>query len=195
MTEYVFFWNRDPRLLERGEALAREALEHDPTSFNAYIVLGGIHAARGEFEEAIASADTAIGLNPNLDDPHILRSFALVAQGRPLLAMQSLQRALRLNPKADYPLFAEALGAVNYATGRTNRAVEYWQQSRSANPDMILSRISLAAHFESIGRHPEARVLVQEILRVNPDLTAEAASSMFLIAEDWPMLLRRAGLP
>jgi hypothetical protein len=85
---------------------------------------------------------------------------------------------------------------VNYAAGRKDRAISQWQQSRSANPDMILSRISLAAHFESIGRHPEARTLVREILRVNPNLTAEIASmTPGADRDDWPTLLRRAGLP
>ncbi len=87
------------------------------------------------------------------------------------------------------------LGAVNYGVGRTDRAVEHWEQSRSANSDMILPRIGLAAHYESVGRHREARTLVQEVLRVNPNLTAEIANSMFLRREEWPTLLRRAGLP
>ena len=60
---------------------------------------------------------------------------------------------------------------------------------------MILPRIGLAAHYESVGRHQEAQTLVQEILRVNPNLTAEIANSMALGGDEWPMLLRRAGLP
>ncbi len=195
VVEYVMGWNRDPRLLERGQTLAREALEHDPTSFFAYIVLANVHNARGEFEEALASADKAIELNPNFDVPHGIRGLALVGQGRPLLAMQSMRRALRLNPKPGHSVMAGLLGAVNYGAGHTERAVEHWEQSRSANPDMIIPRIGLTAHYESVGRHQEARTLVQEILRVNPNLTAEVANSMFLRRDEWPKLLRRAGLP
>ena len=77
----------------------------------------------------------------------------------------------------------------------TIAGIEYWQQARSANPDMIIARVALAAHFESVGRHQEARVLVQEVLRVNPNLTAEVASSMSVGRDEWPTLLRRAGLP
>ncbi len=195
VVEYAMGWNRDPRLLERGETLSREALERDPTSFTAYIVVANVHIARGEFEEAIASTDKAIELNPNFDVPHAVRSLALLGQGRPLLAVQSLGRALRLNPKPGTVIQASIIGGVNYAAGRQERAIEHWQQARSANPDMIIPRIGLAAHYESVGRHEEARTLVKEILRVNPDLTADVANSLSLRRDDWPTLLRRAGLP
>ena len=186
-------WNRDPRLFERGEALAREALEQDPSSFIAHIVLANIHTARAEYEEAIASADRAIELNPNFDVPHAVRGFALLGLGRPLLGLQSMQRALRLNPSQGHAVTAALLGAMNYRAGREARAVEFWEQARRDNPDMIIPRAGLAAHYESVGRHEEAAILVKEILRVNPNLKAEFWSSM--IVSDEAELLRRAGLP
>ncbi len=74
-----------------------------------------------------------------------------------------------------------------------------WEQARAANTDMILARIPLAALYESEGRHEEARALAQEILRVNPDLTAESATELALRLgfdrDEAIDNLRSAGLP
>ena len=112
--------------------------------------------------------------------------------------MQSVARAMRLNPKAD-PGVRNVVATVNFAAGRSDKAVELWEQARAANTDIITARIPLAAIYESEGRHEEARVLAQEILRVNPDLTAESATALALglgFDRDEAMDdLRSAGLP
>ena len=88
---------------------------------------------------------------------------------------------------------------VNFAAGRTEKAVEIWEQARSANPDLINARIPLAALYESEGRHEEAHALAQEILQVNRDLTAEAATELALTLgfdrDEAIKNLRSAGLP
>ena len=103
----------------------------------------------------------------------------LARQGRFVAAMQSVARAMRLNPRAPSGTWA-IVAYVNFAAGRTEKAVELWEQVRAANTDMILARIPLAALYESEGRHEEARALAQEILRVNRDLTAESATELAL---------------
>ncbi len=62
--------------------------------------------------------------------------------------------------------------------GRTQEAVEMFEQARVANPDLIGARIPLAAIYESEGRHEEARAVAQEILRVNPHFTADHAAQV-----------------
>jgi hypothetical protein len=77
--------------------------------------------------------------------------------------------------------------------------VDLWEQARATNTDMILARIPLAVLYESEERHEEARALVQEILRVNRDLTAELATELAQVGgfdpDDAIDNLRRAGLP
>ncbi len=88
---------------------------------------------------------------------------------------------------------------VNFAAGRTEKAVELLEQARAANSDLITARIPLAALYESEGRHEEARALAQEILRVNRDLTAESATELALALgfdrDEAIGNLRSAGLP
>ena len=76
-----------------------------------------------------------------------------------------------------------------------------WEEVRAAYPDSILTRISLASHYEDSDRHEDARVVAAEILRTNPNLTAETAARTsfdFLGLEGVAALtekLKRAGLP
>ncbi len=111
-------------------------------------------------------------------------------------AVQSINRALRLNPRPP-PAFLNAVAYVNLMAGRTQEAVEMFEQARAANPDLIPARLWLAALYESEGRHEEARAVVQEILRVNPDFTADHAAQISAGAATPERIkaLRSAGLP
>jgi tetratricopeptide (TPR) repeat protein len=139
-----------------------------------------------------------VELEPNVEVSHLVLGMALARQGRSVAAMQSVARAMRLNPKAPSGIRV-VVAFVNFAAGRTEKAVELWEQARAANTDMILARIPLAALYESEGRHEEARALAQEILRVNRDLTAESATELALTLgfdrDEAIDNLRRAGLP
>ncbi len=110
--------------------------------------------------------------------------------------MQSINRALRLNPRPP-PGLLTFVAAVNLLAGRTQEAVEMYERARVANPDLIPARIPLAAIYESEGRHEEARAVVQEILRVNPDFTADHAAQLPVGAAtpERTKALRRAWLP
>ena len=60
-----------------------------------------------------------------------------------------------------------------------------------------MARIPLAAIYESEGRHEEAHGEVREILRVNPDFTADHAAQFYTetLGPEQTEALRRAWLP
>ncbi|MCH6563964.1 MAG: tetratricopeptide repeat protein, partial [Myxococcales bacterium] len=196
--EYQFGWNLDPALLDRGAELAQRALALDPSNGVAHMVLTVINLGRGRLAEALVAAERAVELVPNAEQSHTLLGMALARQGRFVAALQSVARAARLNPRTTSAVWA-VVAYVNFAAGRTEKAVELWEQVRAANPDMILARIPLAALYESEGRHEEARALAQEILRVNRDLTAESATELALTfgfdGDEFRDNLRSAGFP
>jgi adenylate cyclase len=196
--EYINGWNLDPALLDRAVELAERALALDPSTVPAHVILSFINLRQGRLAEALVAAERAVEFAPNVEFPHMALGAVLAGQGRFVAAMQSVARAMRLNPKADPGVLA-AVAAVNFAAGRTEKAVELWEQARAANTDMIVARIPLAALYESEGRHEEARVLAHEILRVNRDLTAESATELALRSgfdrDEAIENLRGAGLP
>ncbi len=161
-------------------------------------MLSYVHLGQGRLAEALVAAERAVELGPNYEYPHLVLGLALARQGRFVAALQSVARAARLNPRAAAGAWV-VVATVNFAAGRPEKAVELWEQARAANTDLIVARIPLAALYESEGRHEEARALAQEILRVNPDLTAESATDLFqalgLDLDDAIGNLRSAGLP
>jgi adenylate cyclase len=196
--EYILGWNLDPTLLDRAEELAQRALALDSSIPSPHSLMATLHLRRGQLAEATAAAERAVQIQPNIEFPHLFLGIVLARQGRIVAAMQSVARALRLNPKA--PSAAWNLAAyINFGVGRTEQAVELWEQVRAANTDMITARIPLAVLYESEGRHEESRALTQEILRVNQDLTAESATELALAfgfdSDEAIDNLRSAGLP
>jgi TolB-like protein/class 3 adenylate cyclase len=125
--EYVYGWNLDPALQDRAAELARRALALDPSTGPAYTVLTSINLGQGRLAEALAAAERAVELSPNTEVPHLALGMALARQGRLVAAMQSVARAMRLNPKAPSGLWV-VVAYVNFAAGRTEKAVELWEQ-------------------------------------------------------------------
>ncbi len=79
-----------------------------------------------------------------------------------------------------------------------------WERLREASPDLILARLALAAHYEREGQHERAAALVEELLRVRADFTAQDAMILMpglersLGSEGFAQFtdaLRKAGLP
>jgi hypothetical protein len=78
--------------------------------------------------------------------------------------------------------------------------VQIWEAARASTPDLLPVLFSLGSYYEGAGRHEEARAVVAEIRRVNPELRADDIGSKCSIggsAEDSATRenLRRAGLP
>ncbi len=195
--EYSFGWNLDSTLLDRATELAQRALALAPSEGPAYVLWSLIKLNEGQLGEAVAAAEKAVELNPNIEVPHLVLGLALAQQGRMAAAMQSLARALRLNPKAPSGSWV-IVAYINFQAGRRQEAVELLERVRASNSDLILARIPLAIFYESEGRHEEARVLVSEILAVNPNFTAESVTRLALLGsapDEGRASLRRAGLP
>ena len=201
-TAYGNFWSLDPTLLDRALERAERALAIDASSPYALLHKAIVLLTMGRAAESRALAERAVELDPNWDVPHTILAFARMRLGDPLGALRSTRRALRRNPKlppADLGVIAE----INYHTGRTEVALQLFERIRASNPDLIAPRLYLLAMYDSRGRDDEAQTLVQEILGVNPELTADLVANsgpvavMFDARERTELRdqLRRAGLP
>ncbi len=175
--EFAHGWNLDPALLDRADMYARKALSLDPSLGVAHTLEAKILVDRRRHEEALVPARRAIGLDPNFAPNHIILAAALAQRGNFLAALQSINRAQRLDPRSLTGV-SSTYAFVLYGAGRTREAVEAWEQVRAANADIILPRIVLAWIYELEGRHDEAATLTREVLRVNPNLTAESAFNL-----------------
>jgi adenylate cyclase len=190
----------DRDTMARVPELAERALALDPFEPSAHLakttafffeVLDGVETTAG-----ITSAERAVALAPNSDIAHMILGSALFLSGRPLEAIPSFRRSLRLSPRPMVAMMG-MLGHANYLAGRHDRGVEFYERARAANPDVIGARIGLAVHYASVGRREEARAVAQEVLRANPGCTAAHAAIVAppRFRDDWGRWLRQAGFP
>jgi adenylate cyclase len=203
-SEFAAGWSRDPKLLDRAEELGRRAIALDPLHPLGYVTVGWAHYLRGELAEAIAAAERAIEVAPSFEVGHALRGIALVREGRLIEATPSIRQALRLSPRSPLPGVLISVAYVNFAAGRREEGVDFLERTRAASPDSLIPRVALAAYYEQEGQHAKAAAVVQEMLRVVPDLTAERAMELIPGVErtvsseelaQFPDNLRKAGLP
>jgi TolB-like protein/class 3 adenylate cyclase len=202
--EYALGWTSDRGNLDRSRELLERSVEIDRHNVGAHIGLAAVAIVSGLPQDAMAHARKAMGMAPNFAAPHAFLAVALASDGQPLAALQSMRTANRLDPRmAEGTVNGSIRAAMLLRTGRTDEALELFEQSRAANPDLLLPRIHLAYHRAEAGRLDEARVLVEELLRIDPQLTVQKAAEL---ASRWDTVsreervaqgeaLREVGLP
>ncbi len=190
----------DFNYLSGARELADRALALAPHDPNTHMALAAVGMAASYVDQPgpdpVRAAERAVELAPNSDLAHYSLGSTLLAVGRPLEAIGSLRRALRLSPKPITPMLG-LLGFANYSAGRHEVGVEFFERARATNPDVVGARIMLARHYASVGLQEQARTLAEELLRANPECTAEQAAEIMPppFRSGLSEHLRQAGFP
>jgi len=203
--ELMSGWSTDATLLDKAGDLGRRAVELDVwrPEGEGHLTLAMVNIAQGRPDRAILETERTLEIVPNDAAALTWHALALAEQGRFVEATRAIKRASRVDPRQGNAV-AMVTAYVNYGAGRRAEAIELWERVRAASRDNVIVRVALAASYEQAGRHAEAATVVQEILRVTPDLTAERATrlvpgwKMVVGAEEfarYPGYLRTAGLP
>ena len=146
-------------------AVCRDALQRDSDDVNMTALLGAILLKSREFEAAENSLRRAIELAPTFAKPHEDLGYLLVESGRPGEAVEVLNTATRLDPKAEMAFFT--LGRALSLTGRGKEADAAFEASFKLNPER--KKLALAAEHHKAGRIEEAARLYRELLQQSPN--------------------------
>jgi adenylate cyclase len=141
-----------------AEALARRAIALDGADAEAYLTLAAAMLRHGDYEGALAEAEIASALSPNLALAHGTLGETLIFSGRPKEGLAAVQTSIRLDPhdpKLAIRLNNLALGL--YFSGEYEAAVEAAKRAVRANPDFPLAYRWLAAALGQLGRAAEAK--------------------------------------
>jgi len=137
---------------------AREYLEiamKRPTSI-AYTLAVEMNLFRRLHKKAIVEAERAIAISPNESDSHTTMAKALIFAGRPKEALDSIERAMRLDPhNIAYPLYLRGLS--QFSMGQLKEAVSSIERALTHNPELNRGSGVLAAAYAHLGRDQEAR--------------------------------------
>jgi adenylate cyclase len=176
---------------------ARDAVRLAPDLSDAHVALGWALSFTDQHEAAIAAFERATVLNPNLTDHHF--AWALLVNGEPARAVQTLEAQMRLDPFY-LPRVPSLLGFAYYLLGRYADALAQLQTAVPRAPNHGHCRRYLAVTYAQLGQLDKAREEAAEALRIDPWFTIDQAIFGKICkrpedAERFNDGLRKAGFP
>ncbi|BBO78752.1 guanylyl cyclase [Desulfosarcina widdelii] len=185
--------------IQSGIELAQQAIEMDPDEPQGYQTLGNLYALTGQGERAIALRRKAVELAPN--DLAAVAGLAtrLKDFGAEQEAVKLFEQAMRLSPK--HPWWVPyAYGVALHLVGRKEEAIQSLKKAIALNPTHVLPQAFLTAFYADLGRIEEARKTANEVIRLEPNFTANRLIRSHTLHDPvkdakFRNLMHRAGLP
>ncbi len=203
-----FYWNEwrlwglnRAKNLEMALQIGQKAVELDPQSAGARVLLALAHQFRGEHAEADKWGNEALDLHPTQAETLGNLGAYLRHANRYEEAVEVLEKAMRLDPRHP-PQWLSWLGNVYFHLGETQKAIEVLREGVAREPDYIAFHVFLAASYVVAGDKEKAEAEGREVLRLNSRFTVSAMerwSSVFTKDASYVRrvgaALREAGLP
>jgi TolB-like protein/class 3 adenylate cyclase/cytochrome c-type biogenesis protein CcmH/NrfG len=121
---------------------------------------------RGHYDEAIAKAEKAIGLNPNDAEAQFTMGETLIYAGRAAEAVGFIKKAMKINPK--YPsYYLWHLGLGQFCMKQYKEALtsleDYYK--RKMKPQHIVPKWLLAATYAHLGQEQKAQEMLSKLIK------------------------------
>jgi TolB-like protein/DNA-binding SARP family transcriptional activator len=195
-------WSPDPEhdTAQAGD-FARRAIGCDGMEPMAFAVSGHIAAyLHKDFETAFRHFETALDLNPNTAVAWLWSGAARAWMGDGPRAIYEIDKAISLSPY-DPLMYAYSgmAGVAYFADGQYDRAIEWALRSLRENKTYTSSHRLLVAAYQLAGQKEQARYAVEELLKLEPELTVDQFRkrnpSISPIVDLYCEALARAGVP
>jgi tetratricopeptide (TPR) repeat protein len=175
--------------ITRAEGLAEQALAGAPRSPLAHYAKGHVLRARGLPEQAIPEYETVLALNRNW-------VFAISALAQCKLATGSIdevislqEQAIRISPRDPaIGVFYHLIGLVHLLQSRTDEAIRWFEDARTAAPALAVVHAWLAAAYALKNETERAATELAEARRLSRD--SRYSSIAQLRAKD-PRIIRK----
>jgi adenylate cyclase len=183
--------------LERMFEFAEKAVELGPNEPSGYIALANAAMFRRDRAACLDTWGRTFALNPNYSDWRY--GLCLAVFGQPEQGLAAIRRHMRLDPFFP-PQALMTEGMAHFVQGHYEQALSPFREMVARAPDFRNGRLLLAATYGQTGKASEARLQIEQVLRIEPDCSLKKLSPQrsLLSAEDRvPLLegLRKAGLP
>ena len=196
-------WARDlPGEAAEGLRLASRAIELGKDDSNVlWMTAFAVRHLAMDANRAKQLADRSLQLNPNSAIALAIAAWVDVGMGNSARALELASRAERLSPRDPRAWFmATVVGLAQYHAGQFEQAEANLKRALVQNPRFATALRALAASLARLGRMNEAAAVVEDLLKVDPQLTISKfeARSAFLaqsVRDNVANALRLAGLP
>jgi len=151
------------------ELLARRAVALDGANAEARACLAMVLMRRGDHEGALAEAERALSLAPNLPAAGGALGAALMFSGRPKEGLAALERSIRLDPRdPGQPLRLMRMAVGFYYSREYAAAVEAAKRAIRSYPDFRAPYRWLAAALGQMSRTEEAKEALEKAITMAP---------------------------
>jgi adenylate cyclase len=197
--DWAFQWKEDPQCSGRAVALARQAIDLDPTLPGAHQTLAYVYLMQKQFDQAIVEAETAVRLDPNDADALVTLGEILSCAGRSAESLNYIEKALLLDPHYP-PSFLFALGQSYYLLGRHEEALATFKRVLTRNPTHLRTYFFVAIiHYEQ-GRKEEAQAALRAAKKINPAFSFSRMKAIVpykdtALVDRWMQQLEELGVP
>ena len=157
--------------LRRGLEAGLRAVSLDDRDPFSHVGLGRLQIVRGEHEQAIASFNRALELNPSFAIAHYAKGHSLWHCGHPDQSVICLDEAMRLSPRD--PLmwtFLASKAIALFMLERYDEALDCSHRSQRYPVTAIWAHMAELATLGTLERHDEAAGAMTRALQLQPDL-------------------------
>jgi len=158
--------------IKRAIELSQKAISlHDSFAF-AHAALGYWLTMARQYDKALAEGERALALEPGSAD--IIHNYAAILSyaGRREEAIPLFREALRLNPMPPNSYYRH-FGMTLREAGHYEEAIAMHKKAIEKEPNDLIAHVGLTAHYSYAGRMDEARAAAREVLRINPNFSAD----------------------
>ena len=157
--------------LQRGLEAGLTAVSLDDRDPFSHVGLGRLQIVRAEHQQAIASFDRALELNPSFALAHYGKGHSLWHCGHPDQSIICLDEAMRLSPRD--PLmwtFLASKAIALFMLERYDEALDCSHRSQRYPVTAIWAHMAELATLGTLERQDEARGAIARALQIQPDL-------------------------
>ncbi len=162
----------ETKLLDEARDIADRMIDLDAKSGYSNAIRGYVHLVAGEFDAAVEKCGHGVELSPNISGPRAMYARALLAIGRFDEAYREIVQALRLQPNI-FPFYLSILGVICLMTGRNANAIAAFNKFRELGASITDCNPYLGAAYAANNNLTKARVVVDEVMSINPNLTID----------------------
>ena len=180
--ESVWNWSLDPEeSMQAAIDASQKCLAADPQSPGAYELLAYISMSLGDLEKAVVMGQKAYELAPGSSETMASLADLLIESGQIDEGLLLIKKAIRYSP---FPpgWYLMALGVGFHLSGKNDQAIFALNLAVERQPGSHLPLLWLASALVELQRLDDARLMVDQVLEIEPEFSAVRWAGKFFSA-------------